>query len=165
VSTALSVFAPVSALAAAIVGLVTWYISDRRKSAAETTVAEATVQSDIDKRDIDAREARLLYVEKQMDMERAFHLMFSKLFWEDAGERAGKTLAQTILSALLVAGATGVLGVHWPTLLATAGTAALISLLSSVVSLPVGGNGTASLLRSLRAPGRHEAAHPPTPEV
>lgn len=89
--------------------------------------------------------------------------MFSKLFWEDAGERAGKTFAQALLAALLVAGVS-LTTLPWPTLLASAGTAALISLLTSVVSLPVNGNGGASLLRAV-TPGRHEANHSPTPEV
>lgn len=69
----LSVIAPLAGLSAAIVALVRWYVSDRRKSRAESEVAEATIRADIEKKDVDAQEARLLYVQKQMDMERTFH--------------------------------------------------------------------------------------------
>lgn len=86
--------------------------------------------------------------------------MFTKLFWQDAGERAGKTFAQDLAAPLITAtaaaGAGAALHVGWVTLLTNAGVAALISLLTSVVSLPVSGNGSASLLRAVK-PGRHEA--------
>lgn len=89
--------------------------------------------------------------------------MFTALFWKDAGERAGKTFAQALL-AVFVAGAS-IASISWSTALVTAGTAALASLLTSVVSLPInGGGGGASLLSAVR-PGRHEANHPPTPEA
>jgi archaellum component FlaC len=73
VSDALSLFGPLAAVAGAAVALVIWFLGDRRKSKAETTVAEATVQSEIDKADLDARDARLLYVQRQVDLERSFH--------------------------------------------------------------------------------------------
>jgi uncharacterized coiled-coil protein SlyX len=50
-----------------------WYVVDRRKSEVETKLAEDTMQSDIDLRDTGARDARLLYVQRQVDMERSFH--------------------------------------------------------------------------------------------
>jgi hypothetical protein len=88
--------------------------------------------------------------------------MFTLAFWKDAGERAAKTFAQALLGVLA---ATATLAtVNWSAALASAGTATVLSLLTSVVSLPVGGNGTASLLRAVRS-GRHEASNPPTPEV
>lgn len=71
--TELSVLGPLAGLSAAVVALVTWYFSDRRKSKAEIEVAEATVQSQIEKKDVDAQDARLLYVQRQVDMERSFH--------------------------------------------------------------------------------------------
>lgn len=59
--------------------------------------------------------------------------MFSKTFWLDAGERALKTFAQALLSIFIVSGVT-VLNADWATALATAGTAVLVSLLTSIVS-------------------------------
>ena len=58
--------------------------------------------------------------------------MFNALFWKDAAERAAKTFAQALLALIIVAPNTPVFGFDWPTLLATAGTAAVISLLTSV---------------------------------
>jgi hypothetical protein len=60
-------------LAAALVGLVIWFLRDRRKSKAETEVAEATIRASVEKRDFDAHDARLVYVLRQVDAERAFH--------------------------------------------------------------------------------------------
>jgi septal ring factor EnvC (AmiA/AmiB activator) len=54
-------------------GLALWYVKDRRKSQAESAVAVRTVESSVDLRDQDAHDARLLYVQRQVDMERAFH--------------------------------------------------------------------------------------------
>lgn len=59
--------------------------------------------------------------------------MFTSLFWKDAGERAVKTFAQALLALLIVAPNTPVIGFDWPTLLFTAATSAVISLLTSVV--------------------------------
>jgi hypothetical protein len=59
--------------------------------------------------------------------------MFSKTFWLDAAERAVKTFAQALLSIFIVSGVT-VLNADWVTALATAGTAVLVSLLTSIVS-------------------------------
>jgi hypothetical protein len=60
-------------LASALVGLLIWFLRDRRKSRAEAEVAEATIRASIEKRDSDAHDARLMYVLKQVDAERAFH--------------------------------------------------------------------------------------------
>ena len=59
--------------------------------------------------------------------------MFSKSFWLDALERAVKTFAQALLAVFLVSGVT-VLNADWATALATAGTAVLVSFLTSLVS-------------------------------
>lgn len=58
-------------------------------------------------------------------------------FWTSAAERAVKTFAQA-LAAVGLAGATGLLGVDWPGALSAAGLAALLSVLTSVGSAPVG---------------------------
>lgn len=58
--------------------------------------------------------------------------MFTSLFWKDTGERAVKTFAQALLALLLVAPNTPVIGFDWPTLLATAATATVISVLTSI---------------------------------
>lgn len=59
--------------------------------------------------------------------------MFTALFWKDAGERALKTFAQALLALVIVAPNTPVIGFDWPTLLLTAATSAVISLLTSIV--------------------------------
>ena len=63
-------------------------------------------------------------------------MLTDKHFWLAAAERAIKTFAQALV-ALFVAGVT-VLTIDWQQGLAVAGTAALVSLLTSVASLRVG---------------------------
>ena len=63
-------------------------------------------------------------------------MLTDKHFWLAAAERAIKTFAQALV-ALFVAGVT-VLTIAWQQGLAVAGTAALVSLLTSVASLRVG---------------------------
>lgn len=59
--------------------------------------------------------------------------MFTKTFWSYAGERAIKTFAQAAI-AYLGTGSVGLLSVDFVTLASLAGGAALLSLLTSVVS-------------------------------
>jgi hypothetical protein len=67
-----------------------------------------------------------------------------KTFVEDALERAVKTFAQGLLGFFI--GDATVLNIHWNAALAVSATMALTSVLTSVVSLPLGGEGTASLV-------------------
>lgn len=60
--------------------------------------------------------------------------MFSTLFWKDAAERAVKTFAQALLALLIVAPNTPLLAFDWPSALGLAGTAVVISFLTSIVS-------------------------------
>jgi hypothetical protein len=60
--------------------------------------------------------------------------MFTSLFLKDAAERAIKTFAQVLLALLLVAPQTPLLGFDWPSALGLAGTAVVISFLTSIVS-------------------------------
>lgn len=76
------------------------------------------------------------------------------------GERAVKTFAQALLASFAV-GAT-VLTVHWPAALAVAGTATLLSVLTSLASLPIGGQ-PPPLTRVADVAGRHEAPDPTPP--
>ena len=80
--------------------------------------------------------------------------MFTRVFWRDAAERAVKSFAGGLLSFLSVAGVT-ILDVNWLPLLASGATASLVSVLMSIVSLPVSGNGTASLVSDVVRRGRH----------
>lgn len=64
-------------------------------------------------------------------------------------ELAVKTFATTLLS-LLGAGTLNLLQVAWPAVLGTAGGAALLSILMSVMSAPVGGRGTNFVFRGGR---------------
>lgn len=60
--------------------------------------------------------------------------IFSLEFWSYAGERAVKTLAQAAL-AYLGTGTVGLLSIDFVTLLSVAGGAALLSVLTSIVTL------------------------------
>jgi len=72
--------------------------------------------------------------------------MFTKTFWAAAGERAVKSAAQTLL---LLFGGDGLnlLQLDWPTVLGLAAGAAVLSVLTSMVSAaaPVGAPGSPSL--------------------
>lgn len=59
--------------------------------------------------------------------------MFNLDFWNYAGERAIKTFAQTAL-AYLGTGAVGLLGIDFVGLFSLAGGAALLSILTSIVT-------------------------------
>lgn len=72
--------------------------------------------------------------------------MWSVEFWKSAGERALRTLAQVLLS-LIVVGETGFMDVDWVQAGSVAGLAALASVLMSVVATGVGDKGSASLVR------------------
>jgi septal ring factor EnvC (AmiA/AmiB activator) len=73
-SVAVTWVAPGLVLAGAVLGLIRWYVRDRRKSEAEAELIEHTLDSDADLHDTGARDARLVYVQRQVDMERAFHV-------------------------------------------------------------------------------------------
>lgn len=60
--------------------------------------------------------------------------MFTKAFWAGALERAAKTFGQSVLAALGV-GATGLLHADWLTALDVGGLAAVLSLLTSLVTV------------------------------
>lgn len=86
--------------------------------------------------------------------------MFTKQFLIDTGERAVKTFAQSLLAALTVQGVT-LVDIRWLTVLAVAGTATLISVLTSLVSYTA--TGTASLIAD--KPGRHAAGEENSPPL
>lgn len=71
--------------------------------------------------------------------------MFNTLFWIAAAERALKTLAQTLV-ALIGANAVSVMDLDWPQMLGVAGTAAVVSILTSLASAPFGKNDGPSLV-------------------
>jgi Putative lactococcus lactis phage r1t holin len=71
--------------------------------------------------------------------------MFTRQFWMLTAERALKTFAQT-LAGLLVVGGVPTLPAHWTATLATAGAAALVSVLTSVGSLKIGPANSPSLI-------------------
>lgn len=60
--------------------------------------------------------------------------IFSKAFWDYAGERAIKTVAQTAIASLTVTGVTGVLDVSWIAVASTTALAGIISILTSVIA-------------------------------
>jgi hypothetical protein len=77
-----------------------------------------------------------------------------KTFLTDLGERALRAFAAALLGVFTASET--VATIHWPAALAVAGTAALVSALMSLASIPVSGKTTASLLPPA-VHGRHEA--------
>lgn len=76
--------------------------------------------------------------------------LFTRTFWVDAFERSVKTFAYSTLGALPVGAATQqITGLSLWAAFATGGSAALISLLGSVASLPIGNRGTASMTKAV----------------
>lgn len=68
--------------------------------------------------------------------------MFTRLFWKDSAERAVKTFAQALLALFLVAPQTPLLAFDWASALGLAGTAVVISFLTSIISAGVTKNTT-----------------------
>jgi hypothetical protein len=77
--------------------------------------------------------------------------MFTLRFWNAAAERAIKTFAQTLL-ALIGANLVKITDLDWPGLLLTGLTAALISILTSVVSSKFGNDGPSLADEELTTP-------------
>lgn len=77
--------------------------------------------------------------------------MFTVKFWKDSAERAIRTLAQSFVATITVG--TSLIDIDWQQSLGIAGTAALLSVLTSVAASGRGGD--ASLLAS--GGGKHEA--------
>lgn len=71
--------------------------------------------------------------------------MWGKRFWQDAAERAVKTVAQTAV-ALLGTGAIGLLDVDWVQVVSVSALAGVVSLLTSIGSDNIGTKGTPSLI-------------------
>lgn len=63
--------------------------------------------------------------------------MFTKTFWKQAAERAVKTFAQGLLG-VASAGALGVLDVNWGQAASAGALAAVLSLLTSIVTSGIG---------------------------
>lgn len=69
--------------------------------------------------------------------------MFTLAFWKAAVERAVKSAAQTLV-LLIGTGAVGITALNWPELLGLTATAALLSVLTSIVSGASDGNPSAT---------------------
>jgi len=54
-------------------GLLLYFVQDRRKNRAASTVAERTVEPEVGLKETGAAEARLVYIQREMDAERQFH--------------------------------------------------------------------------------------------
>ena len=84
-------------------------------------------------------------------------------FWLAALERALKTYAQALV-AMIGANAVAITDLDWPQLLSVSGTAALVSLLTSVASVGIGNPGPSLADETtdvpvLTGPDRATAAH------
>ena len=73
--------------------------------------------------------------------------MRTRAFWEDAGERAIRTIAQALL-ALLGTDALGIVGLDWTQMLSVAAGAGLMSILTAIVATGVGDKGTTQLRKA-----------------
>ncbi|QOT15872.1 holin [Paenarthrobacter sp. YJN-5] len=83
--------------------------------------------------------------------------MLSAQFWLAAGERAVKTFAQVLLG-FMTTGAIGITNLPWNEMLSVAATAALASVLTSIVSGARDGNPSATNAETTPAyEGKHEA--------
>lgn len=79
-------------------------------------------------------------------------LMYSLNFWRNAIlDRGAKSFAQALLLVFLGDSALNVINVNWPEALGLASTAALISVLTSIVSSPVGPEGSPSIVKDSAA--------------
>jgi len=74
--------------------------------------------------------------------------LFSTAFWADAGERAIKSFAQGLLgSASLGQNGIGLLNINWLGSFSLAGSYAVASLLTSIISAKITNRSSASLLK------------------
>ena len=73
--------------------------------------------------------------------------MRTRKFWEDAGERCVRTMAQALL-ALMGTDALGIVGLDWAQMLSVAVGAGIMSLLTAIVATGIGDKGTTQLQRS-----------------
>ena len=78
--------------------------------------------------------------------------LWTRTYWQDTGERAIKTAAQSLVATLGLG--TGVLDVDWTTSVSVAALATGLSVLTSIASAGVGDPRTASVVPD--PPGRHE---------
>jgi hypothetical protein len=88
--------------------------------------------------------------------------MFTYSFWLSTLERSVKTFAQAAL-AVLGAGGAGLFDAPWTTALSTAVMAAILSVLTSMTSAPVGLPHDPSVLGASRP--QSESVHPPPASV
>lgn len=84
--------------------------------------------------------------------------MFSRAYLIDAGERALRTIAQTLLATLGAAG-TGLIDAPWWAALSAAGMAGVLSLLTSAAGAYAGASGTASLTSAVAPADPSTAGH------
>ena len=84
--------------------------------------------------------------------------MWTLDFWKDAGERALKTFLQSIIAVFAVGGV-DILSVDWKSALVTAGTAAAMSLATSVVSAIKDKDSSVPVTASLVKEVKYEAKH------
>ena len=75
-------------------------------------------------------------------MTRRIRTLFTRAFWAEAAERALKSAAQAVLGVAVVGDrAFSVIDADASVLFGAAATGAVLSLLTSIVSAPVGGEG------------------------
>ncbi|MGH3904772.1 MAG: holin [Pseudonocardiaceae bacterium] len=85
--------------------------------------------------------------------------MFTYPFWRSALERAFKTFAQTLVALFSISGV-GLLDAPWTSALSAAGMAAVLSVLTSMTSEPMGERNTPSLLRAPAQPSAPTSSVP-----
>lgn len=78
--------------------------------------------------------------------------MFSRAFWLSTLERALKTFVQSLLATLTLGPAFNLLHANWTEALGVSLGATVLSLLTSLLSAPIGPSASASVVH-----GKHEA--------
>ena len=68
-------------------------------------------------------------------------------FWRGAIERAVKTFAQSLIAVITAVQGFSLYEADWPAMVATAGSATLLSLLSSIASSQIGESDSASAIK------------------
>lgn len=74
--------------------------------------------------------------------------MFSGTFWKESFERAAKSAAQALIGLWTLDGIFNIVTVDFGLAAGVAGGAFVLSLLTSVVSAPIGQNGSPSLVET-----------------
>lgn len=86
--------------------------------------------------------------------------MWTAFFWKQVAERAGKTFAQALLGLWTANKVAGILEIDWKTALSIAALSVLYSILTSVISAPLGPDKQSPSLVDTPPPGPDPVVNP-----